>query len=397
MDLYHHSNPPFTSWIINSGLLHEKFVVVDIGCQGGEHPRWSFLKDKVEFYGFDPIKEAIDTLRRQAKSGRTYYEYALGNEDGERQFFVSNNTFSSSFFGQREELLNGYPEITRGARAVTIRRLDSLFKEQKLLQADYIKLDCEGFEPEVLRGGREYLHTSAPICVTSETGFHISPTYPHSHFHAVNEILAEHRLLVFDINIVRAARPPYQAARAAVPWGEPDPFMEIPHLDVGAPGTLDVVFCRDFVAEATEPSRYSFAQIPGAAPKVDQLIKAMINFELHGLMDCAYHIAMHFRDLLQTRLDINKTAELLLIRPPHARNTADVVNCLSMIAQLRSRFAEAQSEKCARGAVVSEVKPTYSPAKPVAAIDPNPLRQVGGWELLRELRHRFGRRLSLRV
>ena len=337
MDLYHHSTPSFTNWVVRHGLLHENFVVIDAGCQGGGHPRWGLLEDKLEFYGFDPIREAIDALRREALPGRTYHEFALGDEDGEREFSVSNNTFSSSFFGESEEELNGFPEIARGARTVPIRRLDSLFAAGKLPLADYIKLDCEGFEPEVLRGGRRYLRASGPICVTSETNFALSPTYPRSHFHAVNEILAEYRLLVADLNIVRTPRAAYRAARAERPLREPDPLTEIPHLDVGAPRTLDVVFCRDLVAEAVKPGQYALAEAPEEVPSVDQLIKAMINFELHGLMDCAYEIAFHFRDRLQARMNVDHALELLLTRAPHARNTADVVNCLAMIAKLRAR------------------------------------------------------------
>ena len=40
MDLYHHDRPPFTRWVIENGLLHEPFVVIDVGVQAGEHPRW---------------------------------------------------------------------------------------------------------------------------------------------------------------------------------------------------------------------------------------------------------------------------------------------------------------------------------------------------------------------
>ena len=115
MDLYHHSNPPFTNWVMTNALLRENFVVIDIGCQGGEHPRWSFLRDKVEFYGFDPIEEAIKALRQEGKPRRKYFELALGNDDGEREFFVAGNTFSSSFFGAYSSASNGFAEIQRGS------------------------------------------------------------------------------------------------------------------------------------------------------------------------------------------------------------------------------------------------------------------------------------------
>lgn len=337
MDLYHHSTAPFTRWIIANGFLREKFVVVDIGCQGGEHPRWGLLQDAVEFYGFDPIQEVIDGLGQAAPPGRHYFAIALGDADEEREFFVSPNPFMSSFFGESQaETTNGCGVVRRDVRKVPMRRLDTLFDQGLIPKADYIKLDCESFEPYTLRGARGYLAVSGPICVTSETTFGLSPLFPYSHLQAVNEVLAEHRLLVVDINIVRAPRPTYAAALGKRPWAEPDILSETPHLDVGAPGTLDVVFCRDFPREADTAASYTFAAVPAGPPSADKLIKAMINFELHGLMDCAFDIASRFREDLQNRFDVDKAMELLLVRAPHARNTADVVNCLSMIAKLRT-------------------------------------------------------------
>jgi FkbM family methyltransferase len=337
MDLYHHSTAPFTQWIIANGFLREKFVVIDIGCQGGEHPRWALLGDAVEFYGFDPIQEVIDGLRQAAPPRRRYFAIALGEADEEREFFVSPNTFSSSFFGENgAETTNGRDEVRRGVRKVPVRRLDTLFDQGLVPKADYIKLDCEGFEPYTLRGARNYLAASGPICVTSETMFGLLPRFPYSHLQAVNAVLAEHGLLVVDINIVRAPRPTYAAALRKRPWAEPDILSEVPHLDVGAPGTLDVVFCRDFPREADTADSYAFAAVPAGPPSADQLIKAMINFELHGLMDCAFDVASRFREHLRNRFDVDKAMGLLLVRAPHARNTADVVNCLSMIAKLRA-------------------------------------------------------------
>lgn len=336
MDLYHHSSPPFTNWVLSNGFLREKFVVVDVGCQGGEHPRWRLLGENVEVYGFDPLREIIVELSQAAVPGRHYFATALGEVDGDASFYVPNNTFESSFFEAGSADTSQAEGIQRGKRTVPVRRLDTLFAERTLPIADYIKLDCEGFEPFILRGARKYLAASGPICVTCESSFGLSATFTLSHFHAVNEILAEHYLKVFDLNIVRAPRSPYVRALDEHPWPEPDPLAEAPHLDVGAPGTLDVVFCRDFVAEGTDPRAYSSAGSSPPRPSVDRLIKAMINFELHGLMDCAFDIAVHFREQLKERLDVEKSIELLLRRAPHARNTADVTNCLRMVARLRT-------------------------------------------------------------
>jgi hypothetical protein len=119
------------------------------------------------------------------------------------------------------------------------------------------------------------------------------------------------------------------------PWPPADPMHDVPELDVGRTKIYDFLFCRDFVAEDNDSSVY--ADVPGAVvePTVDKLIKSMINFELHGLMDCAVQVAEHFRAKLASRFDVDEAVVHLARRPPHARNTADVVSTLRMVAALR--------------------------------------------------------------
>jgi FkbM family methyltransferase len=344
MDLYNHTTPFFTQWVVEKGFLQEPFVVVDIGVQGGPHPRWQHLGDNVKIYGFDPISEVIETLEKARGPNEVYRNVALGNEDGTRAFNVASDTYGSSFFGSNSD--SGVNRgITLGQRMVEIRRLDSIFAANEIECADYVKLDCEGFEPEVIRGSREYLARSNVLCVTTETSFGVSPLFMRTPFVEICEMLTEHRLLVFDLNAVRTARPSYLEARAREPWPENDIMDELPRLDVGQPRTFDFVFCRDFVQEAMSP--HHFTTLPNASvePTVDKLIKTMINFELHGLMDCAVEIATHFRETLSPRFDIDEAVSLLVRRPPHSRNTADVADSLRIIDLLRERGYQTQDER----------------------------------------------------
>jgi len=57
------------------------------------------------------------------------------------------------------------------------------------------------------------------------------------------------------------------------------------------------------------------------------------------LMDCAVELAEHFRHLLRHRLDVETAIANLMHRPPYARNTVDVRECLRMIGELRRHEA----------------------------------------------------------
>ena len=101
MDLFFNQNPQFTKWLVRSDALREPFVVIDVGVQGGSHPRWHLLGDYLIFHGFDAIKEVVEELtRRNSKvSNKTFHWLAIGNEDGEREFYFNpGNPTNSSFY-----------------------------------------------------------------------------------------------------------------------------------------------------------------------------------------------------------------------------------------------------------------------------------------------------------
>jgi len=338
MDLYNNDLPAFTTWVIENELLEEPFVVIDVGVQGGPHPRWKHLKDKVRVYGFDAIPEVIEGLNAQKQPNEIYFATALGDEEGTRDFYVrsnGNSYYGSSFYDASD--LVGRGELQPGLLTkVPITRLDTLFAKGVIPPADHIKVDCEGHDPEVIRGAQGYLAQSNVVSVIVETAFNISPQYPKSHFVAISDILTAHRLRVFDFNLMRTARPSYIAAKARHPWPALDPMKDVPDLDVGAPGTIDALFCRDFVSEQVAPTHFATVADAVTEPTTDKIIKSMINFELHGLMDCAVELAEHFRLLLSHHLDVDTAVEKLMHRPPYARNTLDVRECLRMIGELRA-------------------------------------------------------------
>jgi FkbM family methyltransferase len=337
MELYNNDTPGFTAWVVRNDLLEEPFVVIDVGVQGGPHPRWKHLESKVRIHGFDAIAEVIEGLNAQKQPNESYYATALGDEEGTREFYLRST--GDSYYGSSFSEMPGDSLLIK----IPITRLDTLFANGVIPAADYIKVDCDGHDPEVIRGAQRYLAQSNILCVSIETAFTASPQYPKSHFVAVSDILVPHRLRVFDLNLMRTARPSYAAAKARHPWPALDPMNDVPDLDVGAIGTIDAVFCRDLVSEQVIPPHWVTVPDAVTEPTTDKVIKSMINFELHGLMDCAVELAEHFRPLLSHRLDVDTAIAQLMHRPPNARNTVDVTECLRMIAGLRVMVLEQRS------------------------------------------------------
>jgi hypothetical protein len=145
--------------------------------------------------------------------------------------------------------------------------------------------------------------------VETESNFGISPTYPKGHFATVHDVLLHCRLLVFDIGFNRIPRASFQ--RALVRRGHKAVTDED---SVGKPAKVDVLFCRDPIDEADHPENY---QTPCQPLNLEQLIKLMIMYELHGLNDIAVDTVERFANRLKGRLDTEQAIRLLA--DPHCR------------------------------------------------------------------------------
>jgi FkbM family methyltransferase len=302
LNLFTNANAEFTNWVVKAGILRESFVLIDVGVHGGENPSWHRLGDYLIVHGFDPSEKAINQLRKRINraSNRYYHEIAAGNADEERTFFFNPaNPTTSSMYSHGISRFQASPQ--EQLRWVTVRRLDTLFANGVIPKADFLKVDVEGFEKDVLLGARDLL--TNVLGVEAETNFGVSAAYPKSHFGTLAEILLEHHLLVFDLAFNRIPRPSFR--RALESKGVKASSQ---HDGFGKPAMVNVLFCRDLIDETDAPNKYHNQCSPFS---LDQLIKLMIIYELHGLNDIAVDTAERFAELLGSQLDVDRAIRLL--------------------------------------------------------------------------------------
>jgi FkbM family methyltransferase len=304
MDLRFNTAAPFTKWVVNAGLLQEYFVLIDVGVQGGENVRWHLLEDHLVVHGFDAIREVTEELAQQNhhKPNRHYHWLAAGAVDEDREFYFNlADPCSSSLYKQGVDRFGVLENRRDELRTVKVRRLDTLFDEGKIPGADFIKCDVEGYERDVFLGAQHLL--KFVLGVECETNFGISPYYMKSHYVTIQEILIEYNLRTCDLNFNRVPRSSFTRERSRRRAGAET--ME----HYGKPATLNVLFCRDFVAEMDEAQSYTKLS---QRITTDQLIKSMIIYELYGLSDVAVDIAECFADTLATRMDVEKAIDRLI-------------------------------------------------------------------------------------
>ncbi len=144
-----------TPQYICAGFVPERgAIVVDGGlCDGGTAIRFSQMGYKV--YGFEPSEKNFAVARNAAEKNNFVAEnFGLGSFKHETTFAQSANPGASKV-------------EPNGTETVRITTLDSYVREKNLPRVDFIKLDVEGAELDVLRGAATTIARFKPILALS--------------------------------------------------------------------------------------------------------------------------------------------------------------------------------------------------------------------------------------
>jgi len=139
-----------------------RLKIVDVGAMDlgdGTLPYADLVKaTPCEVIGFEPVQAEFEKLRRQKSNGERFLPYFVG--DGSKGIFRECNfAMTSSLFEPNTQLLTKFQsleEVTRVAKSYPVEttRLDDV---PEVKGADFLKLDIQGAELLVLRGGEKML------------------------------------------------------------------------------------------------------------------------------------------------------------------------------------------------------------------------------------------------
>jgi FkbM family methyltransferase len=144
-------------------------IILDIGANSGIHTLFlaSLVGDnghvhalEATEWGLTKIKNHLE-LNPQLKSRVTLHHVFLTDESEKKldQISASWKINASSKDPERNPLDQGFPKSTLGSRTIT---LDEWSKINHLSKVNYIKLDVDGNEVSILRGGLKFLHSYGP-------------------------------------------------------------------------------------------------------------------------------------------------------------------------------------------------------------------------------------------
>jgi FkbM family methyltransferase len=136
--------------------------VVDIGAMFDAEDPTPFAKlvqaGIAEIIGFDPVQEECDKLNATAGHGCRYLPFAIG--DGrKRTFHICNSPMTSSLYEPNTPLVERFQNLENLMRIVKTMEIQThrLDEIKEVDDADFLKLDVQGAELDVLTGAPRVL------------------------------------------------------------------------------------------------------------------------------------------------------------------------------------------------------------------------------------------------
>ena len=150
-------------------------VVADVGARYGMHPTWRSFKGGMKYLMFEPDAQEASRLRGKLdKKVFEIFETALDSVAGERTFYLLKHRGLSSFLKPDltsecfRRLKPGQAKIEKEIRLQT-KTIDSVAATRKIA-VDFLKVDTEGTEHDVITGARAQL-TKSILGIRSSCNF----------------------------------------------------------------------------------------------------------------------------------------------------------------------------------------------------------------------------------
>ena len=285
------AHTPMTDLLRERGVFdRHPFVLIDVGCAGGIAEPWRAFGASLIAHGYDPdIGACEEAQAREDFPGVRYHARFVGLPE------------SHAFVQQRRADAARWPDTNIWARVTaghmaqkeaatgTARLADSgspigvdgIVREERLPTVDFLKVDVDGPDIDVIESARDVLTDKQVLGVAVEVNWFGSANPSELTFHNTDVLMRQQGYTLFGITVRRYSR-----------IDLPAPFMRELYAETsfGQPYQGDAIYVRDLVAP--------YAQDFAAEYPAEKLVKLACIYELIGLPDCAAEVLNRFASRL---------------------------------------------------------------------------------------------------
>lgn len=176
-------------------------AVVDVGASGGLSPRWENITPHFLAILFEPDQKAYEGLTAQPGKNYIILNSALADTCGEAEFYSCRSQGASSVRLPNYPVLEKFPEAGRyeitAQTKIKTDTLQSLLEKNGIADIDFIKVDTQGSELDILKGAGKLLEDVIGLEVEVE----FIPIYMEQPlFCEVNGFITDFGFQLYDMN-----------------------------------------------------------------------------------------------------------------------------------------------------------------------------------------------------
>lgn len=150
-------------WLRRLGIR----TIIDIGANTGQFSKLCrFVMPTAHIIAFEPLPACVRSLEHSFAQDQhfTVFNMALGEQTGETTFHVNDFIQSSSMLEIAPTHKEAFPfAASTKDTVVPVRRLDEVVSPDDVERPILVKMDVQGFEGRVVKGGRDVLAVAAVV------------------------------------------------------------------------------------------------------------------------------------------------------------------------------------------------------------------------------------------
>jgi hypothetical protein len=290
------AHTPMTDLLRERGVFDSHpFVLIDIGCAGGIDEAWRAFGPSLVARGYDvdhaacqdaQAREPFDDVRYQASyvglpEGHSFVEHRLAEAARWPNTNIWGRITAGHLAAKQQGAAHVRPTRIADPDPATVLGVDEIVQDEQLLTVDFLKVDVDGPDLDVLESAREVLGASQVLGVGLEANWFGSASRAEHTFHNTDLFMREQGYALFGVTVRRYSRTDLPA---------PFEYETYAQTRFGQPYQGDAIYVRDLAAHYEDYLANTYA--------ADKLIKLASLYELIGLPDCAAEVFNRFEQRL---------------------------------------------------------------------------------------------------
>lgn len=145
-------------------------IIIDAGANVGVFSIFAgSLCGKGQVFAFEPVSKTYQTLEKNVQERRNIVAIhsALGGKSGVADVIVHDKLSGWNYLADSEKNLTAKPSNFFKKESTAVTTIDEFVESRKLLRVDFIKIDTEGYEKQIIEGAMETIKKFKPVLALS--------------------------------------------------------------------------------------------------------------------------------------------------------------------------------------------------------------------------------------